>query len=762
MIRATLFRIVRIYPGLFLFATVAAAQLQITTPTVPVAMQYQSYNTTLQATGGTPPYTWSVVTSTGVGLPEGMTLNPTTGVVSTAQVNGQGGYQVTIQVTDSAKPSANSATAAINFGVHSDTSLGGCQLFPADSIYNQRADRLPVDTNPTHQIPASYLSSPIHPDFGVGFYPFPGGIPWMKVPANQPLTNVSIGTGQIDQSGTYSWPIPPWPDAVVEATSEGLAGGDHSILVLQSSVNNITGPQTGPCVLYETYQASAVPSMFDAATNTWLLSAGVHYVLNSDEIAASTDTLDTGAQDSAGVPMVPLLLRYSEVPLLATHPLRMTFPSPTNWFVWPATGCCAGSGPPQGLLYRLKASVNWQATCPASKNPQAATVLQALQQYGAYMSDHGSAGYIQGVPDDRWSDDDLACIKNFHVGDLEVVDNSALEVSPISGQTQPYLPAVTLPIGSVGTAYTATISAVGGNPATIQFSVASGTLPPGLTLNAASGVISGTIGSSSGSIYQPLIVATDTTSSRSSQPRAFTIAVGGANSPVSVSNLVNSASLSGGAVAPGEVVTILGAMLGPPSGQSFSTDPIATSLAGTTVSFGSTQAPILYTSANQINAVVPWAIAGQTNVTLVVQSASGSTALNAAVAGAVPGVFTLNSMGSGQAVAINQDGTPNSSGNPAAPGSYVSLYFTGGGITDPPGLTGSVSDMVVATTALTATATVGGVAGTVTYSGSAPGFVGGVNQMNILLSPSTPSGSVPVVITMGGQSSPATATISVQ
>ena len=82
-------------------------------------------------------------------------------------------------------------------------------------------------------------------------------------------------------------------------------------------------------------------------------------------------------------------------------------------------------------------------------------------------------------------------------------------------------------------------------------------------------------------------------------------------------------------------------------------------------------------------------------------------------------------------------------------------------ITDPPGLTGSVNDDVVTSLAASSTATVGGVAGMVTFAGSAPGFVGGVNQMNIL-SPNTPSGSVPLAITVGGQSSAATATISVQ
>jgi uncharacterized protein (TIGR03437 family) len=584
----------------------------------------------------------------------------------------------------------------------------------------------------------------------------------MRVPANQPLTNVNVGSGQIDGAGTYSWPLPPWPDVAIEGTAAGLSGNDHHILILESSVNNISGPQTRPCTLYETYQGTAVPSMFDAASNTWLLSAAAHYVLNSNEIAASTSTLDYGAQDSAGIPMVPLLVRYSDVPLLAQHPLRISFPSPTNWFVWPATGCCTGSGPPQGLLYRLKASVNWQATCPAGTYPQAATVLQALQQYGAYMSDHGSPGYIQGVPDVRWDDNDLACFKQFHVSDLEVVDNSALEVSPISGQTQPYVVPAGLPAAAVSTAYSATIAAVGGNPATLQFSVSSGALPPGLTLNAKAGTISGTVGSSAASLYIIGITATDTASGYTSQPQSFTLGVSGGNSAVSISALINSASFTGGTIAPGELVTIQGAMLGPSAGVSYSSDPVASTLGGTKVLFGAFAAPILYASATQINAVVPWELAGQSQITVVVESAAGSTSLNVAVANAAPGVFTFDSTGAGQAVALNQDGSTNGSSNPAAAGSYVSLYFTGGGVTDPPGLTGSVSDLVVASLALTATATVGGVPATVTFAGSAPGFVGGVNQMNILLSSETPSGTEPLVITVGGQASAATATISVQ
>jgi uncharacterized protein (TIGR03437 family) len=204
-------------------------------------------------------------------------------------------------------------------------------------------------------------------------------------------------------------------------------------------------------------------------------------------------------------------------------------------------------------------------------------------------------------------------------------------------------------------------------------------------------------------------------------------------------------------------------MLGPAAGVGFSSDPIAPALGGTQVSFGASAAPILYASATQINAVVPWGVAGQSGTTVVVESAAGSTSLNVAVANAAPGIFTYNATGAGQAIALNQDTSPNGPTNAAAAGSYVSLYFTGGGVTDPPGLTGSVDDLVVSSLALTATATVGGVPAAVTFAGSAPGFVGGVNQVNLLLSSNTPAGSaVPVVITVGGQSSPATATIGVQ
>ena len=54
------------------------------------------------------------------------------------------------------------------------------------------------------------------------------------------------------------------------------------------------------------------------------------------------------------------------------------------------------------------------------------------------------------------------------------------------------------------------------------------------------------------------------------------------------------------------------------------------------------------------------------------------------VASASPGLFSVSNDGKGQAMAINQDGRPNNSSNPAARGSTITLYGTGQGQVSPP------------------------------------------------------------------------------
>jgi len=191
---------------------------------------------------------------------------------------------------------------------------------------------------------------------------------------------------------------------------------------------------------------------------------------------------------------------------------------------------------------------------------------------------------------------------------------------------------------------------------------------------------------------------------------------------------------------------------------------VATTLSGARVLFGSFAAPITYTSATQINAIVPYEVAGQSSVMMTVQYQGGASAgTSVQVANSAPGAFTFNSTGTGQAVAANQDGSFNGLSGPAAKGSYVTIYFTGGGETTPPGATGSVNGSVLKYLAQNTWVSVGGQPATVAFVGAAPTFVDGVLQLNIQLSNNTPSGnSQALVINVGGVSSPATATLAIQ
>jgi uncharacterized protein (TIGR03437 family) len=105
----------------------------------------------------------------------------------------------------------------------------------------------------------------------------------------------------------------------------------------------------------------------------------------------------------------------------------------------------------------------------------------------------------------------------------------------------------------------------------------------------------------------------------------------------------------------------------------------------------------------------------------------------------------------------------NGPSNPAAKGSYVTLYLTGGGQTNPPGVTGSVTGTVLEYLNQNVSVMVAGVAATVSFAGAAPELISGVGQLNIRLADDAPSGSAePVVLNVGGIASPSTATLAVQ
>ncbi len=105
--------------------------------------------------------------------------------------------------------------------------IGGCPLFPADSIWNADISSLPVSPRSAAYIASIGLSGHLHPDFGAGLYNGePIGIPYAVVSASQP--NVSVSFTYADESDHGPYPIPA--NVPIEGGSQSTGEWIHPAL----------------------------------------------------------------------------------------------------------------------------------------------------------------------------------------------------------------------------------------------------------------------------------------------------------------------------------------------------------------------------------------------------------------------------------------------------------------------------------------------------------------------------------------------------
>lgn len=169
-----------------------------------------------------------------------------------------------------------------------------------------------------------------------------------------------------------------------------------------------------------------------------------------------------------------------------------------------------------------------------------------------------------------------------------------------------------------------------------------------------------------------------------------------------------------GRVAPGELISIYGASL------------------GDRVLFGDTEAKILYSSKTQINTIVPFNRRLNERVTLTVQGPGTDVAqAEVSVTETQPEIF--KTVGA-QAAALNQDGSINTSGNPARAGEVISIWGTGStgwSAATIPGDTNPLSSLQY----LPVSAFMAALPfhSSVEFAGAAPGLPAGVFQINLRL-----------------------------
>lgn len=220
--------------------------------------------------------------------------------------------------------------------------------------------------------------------------------------------------------------------------------------------------------------------------------------------------------------------------------------------------------------------------------------------------------------------------------------------------------------------------------------------------------------------------------------------IGGSAPPppqFSSGSVVNAASFRD-LLAPGMLFTIAGTNLS--QTEAFATRlPLPSSLGGTVVRVNGVLCPLLYVSARQINAQLPYEVRpGAATVTISVGGSESSA--NVTVSAVAPGVFTID----GSRPAPQWQGRR---------GEILIAYATGVGFVSPGVPTGdgpvNSAPELMPRPQLPVQVTVGGVPAEILFAGIPPGIVGAI-QINYRIPSSAPLGDADLVVSVGGVAAP--------
>jgi uncharacterized protein (TIGR03437 family) len=184
--------------------------------------------------------------------------------------------------------------------------------------------------------------------------------------------------------------------------------------------------------------------------------------------------------------------------------------------------------------------------------------------------------------------------------------------------------------------------------------------------------------------------------------------------------ILNGGSFAPSSVSPGEFVTIYGSGLA--GAEAAAAPPFPTSLGGITVMVNNVAAPIALISPNQLNVLIPYGITGTAATFVVTNNGAVSNSVAAPISKTSPGVFSLDSTGTGAGAILHADYSAVNASSPAKRGETVQIYLSGLGAVNQP-----VGDGVIPGTnpvAATVTVFINGQSAKLAYAGLTPGSPG--------------------------------------
>jgi len=219
------------------------------------------------------------------------------------------------------------------------------------------------------------------------------------------------------------------------------------------------------------------------------------------------------------------------------------------------------------------------------------------------------------------------------------------------------------------------------------------------------------------------------------------------NPVISAAGIRSAASSLAGPISPGEILFIYGSRMGPAFIRSFelSSDgqTVTNALAGTRVLFGGTPAPMICTREDVVGVIVPYFVSASTSVDIQVEfEGLLSNKVTVPVTRIILGIFTADGSGQGLGAIQNSDHSTNRQSQRAARGSFVTIYATGDGETDPLLPDGAIIGAITPVLKHTVTVRIDGVDAAVLRAGLTAGVVNGILSIVVGIPTSLPHGGL--------------------